>query len=145
MDGRECARPVHLSNPLTFPSLEVDALFTPFAPKMSLLRCRPFKLALLSTRTPLHASFSSTNDTVAFLWESGLVQVWDLQTRLGPGPGKIMNPTKVGEGIHLRWSRKARQRFCSCRWEGYPRDPWVEGERRSDVRRGLGGNIRGWE
>jgi len=26
-----------------------------------------------------------------------MVQVWDLQTRLGPGPGKIMNPTKVGE------------------------------------------------
>ena len=57
-----------------------------------------FKLVLPSTRAPLHASFSSTNDTVAFLWESGLVQVWDLQTRLGPGPGKVMNPTKVGEG-----------------------------------------------
>jgi hypothetical protein len=26
------------------------------------------------------------------------VQVWNLQTRLGPGPGKIMNPAKVGEG-----------------------------------------------
>lgn len=46
----------------------------------------------------MHASFSSTNDTVAFLWEGGLVQVWNLQTRLGPGPGKIMNPIKLGEG-----------------------------------------------
>jgi len=26
------------------------------------------------------------------------VQVWNLQTRLGPGPGKIMSPVKVGEG-----------------------------------------------
>ena len=58
-----------------------------------------FQLVLPSTRTPLHASFSSTNDTVAILWESGLVQVWDLQTRLGPGPGKIMDPAKVGEGV----------------------------------------------
>ena len=57
-----------------------------------------FKLVLPSIRTPLHASFSSTNDTVAFLWESGSVQVWNLQTRLRPGPGKIMDPIKVGEG-----------------------------------------------
>jgi elongator complex protein 1 len=57
-----------------------------------------FKLVLPSIRTPLHASFSSTNDTIAFLWENGLVRVWDLQTRLGPGPGKVMNPVKVGEG-----------------------------------------------
>ena len=57
-----------------------------------------FKLVLPSARTPVHASFSSIYDTVAFLWESGLVQVWNLQTRLGPGPGKIMKPVKVGEG-----------------------------------------------
>ena len=57
-----------------------------------------FKFVLPSARTPLHASFSSTNDTVAFLWGNGLVQVWNLQTRLLPGPGKIMNPIKVGEG-----------------------------------------------
>ena len=57
-----------------------------------------FKLVLPSVRAPLHASFSPTNDTIAFLWENGLVQVWNLQTRLGPGPGKIMNPVKVGEG-----------------------------------------------
>ena len=57
-----------------------------------------FKLVLPSVRTPLHASFSSTNDTIAFLWENGLAQVWNLQTRLGPGSGKIMNPVKVGEG-----------------------------------------------
>jgi elongator complex protein 1 len=57
-----------------------------------------FKLVLPSARTPLHASFSSTNDTIAFLWEGGLVQVWNLRTRLGPGPGKIMDPVKTGEG-----------------------------------------------
>ena len=27
-----------------------------------------------------------------------MVQVWNFQTRLGPGPGKIMDPVKVGEG-----------------------------------------------
>lgn len=26
------------------------------------------------------------------------MQVWDLQTRLGPGSGKIMNPVKIAEG-----------------------------------------------
>jgi len=57
-----------------------------------------FKLAIPSVRTPLHGSFSPTNDTIAFLWENGQVQVWNLQTRLGPGSGKIMNPVKVGEG-----------------------------------------------
>jgi elongator complex protein 1 len=57
-----------------------------------------FKLVLPSARAPVHASFSSTDDTVAFLWESGLLQAWNLQTRLGPGPGKIMDPVKVGEG-----------------------------------------------
>lgn len=57
-----------------------------------------FKLVLPSARAPVHASFSMTNDTIAFLWESGLVQVWNLQTRLGPGPEKIMNPIKLGEG-----------------------------------------------
>jgi elongator complex protein 1 len=56
------------------------------------------KLILPSARAPVHTSFSTTNDTVAFLWEIGLVQVWDLQTRLGPGPGEIMSPTKLGQG-----------------------------------------------
>jgi len=78
--------------------LEVNALFTPFRSQNVPPPMSSFKLALPLVRTPLHASFSSTNDTVAFLWESGLVQVWNLQTRLGPGPGKVMNPMKVGEG-----------------------------------------------
>ena len=26
------------------------------------------------------------------------MQVWNLQTRLGPGPGKIMSPVKVAQG-----------------------------------------------
>lgn len=85
-------------NPLTFVILKASVLLTPFRSQNVPPPMSSFKLVLPSTRMPLHASFSSTNDTVAFLWESGFVQVWNLQTRLGPGSGKIMNPTKVGEG-----------------------------------------------
>lgn len=89
--------PRHYSNHLSS-ILEVNALLTPFRSQNVPPPMSSFQLVLPSTRAPLHASFSSTNDTVAFLWESGLVHVWDLQTRLGSGPGKIINPTKVGEG-----------------------------------------------
>ena len=98
MDGRECMFLGHPSNPLTFPILEVNVLLTPFRSQNTPPPMSSFRFVLPSARTPVHASFSSTNDTVAFLWESGLVQVWNLQTRLGPSPGKIMEPVKVGEG-----------------------------------------------
>ena len=84
--------------PLTHTVLEVNVLLTPFRSQNVPPPMSSFKLVLPPARAPLHASFSSINDTVAFLWENGQVQVWDLQTRLGPGPGKIMNPIKVGEG-----------------------------------------------
>jgi elongator complex protein 1 len=42
----------------------------------------------------MHASFSDKKDLLALLWEPGFVQVWDLNTRLIPGPEKIMNPVK---------------------------------------------------
>jgi len=94
---------VHVSGISPKPSdlsiiLEGNALFTPFRSQNIPPPMSSFKLFLPSVRTPLYASFSSRNDTVAFLWESGLVQVWNLQTRLGSGPGKIMNPVKIGEG-----------------------------------------------
>lgn len=98
MGGSECMHIRYLLNLLTFIIFEGSVLLTPFRSQNVPPPMSSFKLVLPSTRAPLHASFSSTNDTVAFLWESGLVQVWNLRTRLGPGPGKIMNPVKVGEG-----------------------------------------------
>lgn len=58
-------------------------------------------------RTPVHISFSE-HDSLAILWESGYVEVWDLHTRFGPGQGKVMEPFKswsglVNEGIRGLW------------------------------------------
>ncbi|OBZ69677.1 Elongator complex protein 1 [Grifola frondosa] len=54
-----------------------------------------------STRTPVpvHASFSSVRDMLAVLWESGVVELFDLHTRLGPGRGKAMDPARIWAGI----------------------------------------------
>lgn len=88
----------YLSNPLTLIVFEVSILLTPFRSQNVPPPMSSFTLVLPSVRAPVHASFSTTSDTVALLWESGLVQVWHLRTRLGPGPGKIMNPVKLGTG-----------------------------------------------
>lgn len=53
----------------------------------------------LPVRTPVHMSFSPVSDVLAILWESGYVELWSLQTRLGPGPGKIMSPSRVFSGV----------------------------------------------
>ncbi|KAJ2931513.1 hypothetical protein H1R20_g5611, partial [Candolleomyces eurysporus] len=49
-------------------------------------------------KNPVHVAFSADNDALACLWEDGLVQLWGLATRLGPGPGKVLNPSKIWEG-----------------------------------------------
>lgn len=46
---------------------------------------------------PVHCAFSYRNDLFAILWASGLVEVWKLRTRLGPGKGKVMDPIQVWE------------------------------------------------
>jgi len=50
------------------------------------------------TKTPIYVTFCPTNDAMAILWEHGFVELWDLKTRLLPGPGKIMDPSKVWSG-----------------------------------------------
>ena len=50
------------------------------------------------TRTPIHASFSPTSDTLAVLWESGYVELWLLKTRLEGGGGKVMDPSRSWSG-----------------------------------------------
>ncbi|KAJ7750119.1 pol II transcription elongation factor [Mycena maculata] len=46
-------------------------------------------------RPPIHASLSPSTDTLALLWESGHLELWALRTRLTPGPGKIMDPSRT--------------------------------------------------
>ncbi|PCH36634.1 IkappaB kinase complex IKAP component [Wolfiporia cocos MD-104 SS10] len=48
---------------------------------------------------PIHASFSARRDLLAVLWETGLVELYDLRTHLGPGRGKVMDPLKIGQRI----------------------------------------------
>jgi elongator complex protein 1 len=43
-------------------------------------------------------SFSDKEDILALLWESGLIQVWDLKTKISPRPGKAMEPVQLWEG-----------------------------------------------
>ncbi|KAJ4471530.1 IkappaB kinase complex IKAP component [Lentinula aciculospora] len=49
-----------------------------------------------AARVPVHTCFSSSSDILGVLWEHGHVEVYDLRTRLGPGKGKVMKPTKIG-------------------------------------------------
>ena len=51
------------------------------------------------SRIPVYANFSSEVDLLAILWETGYIEYWDLKTRLGPGPGKVMDPVKIWSGI----------------------------------------------
>ncbi|CAK5281923.1 unnamed protein product [Mycena citricolor] len=47
------------------------------------------------TRIPVHLSLSPENETLAVLWESGYLELWDLNTRIAPGPSKIMDPAQI--------------------------------------------------
>ncbi len=56
---------------------------------------KPDKLQHL--RTPIHVSFSSSRDSIAVLHHQGLVQLWDLHTRLEFGRGKVIDPSRISE------------------------------------------------
>ncbi|KIM63897.1 hypothetical protein SCLCIDRAFT_1213692 [Scleroderma citrinum Foug A] len=43
--------------------------------------------------TPIHISLSPSKDVLAAVWRHGHVAVWSLHTRIGPGNGKVMDPT----------------------------------------------------
>lgn len=47
------------------------------------------------TRVPAHIAFSSSenSDHLGVLWESGEVETYSLKTRVGPGKGKVMDPS----------------------------------------------------
>jgi elongator complex protein 1 len=58
---------------------------------------------------PIHASLCSSQDVIVILWEQGRIELWDLHTRLGPGPGKVMDPEMLWE-YHLEDARGGRLR-----------------------------------
>ncbi|RPD57919.1 IkappaB kinase complex IKAP component [Lentinus tigrinus ALCF2SS1-6] len=49
--------------------------------------------------TPIHAAFASRSDLFAALWEPGIVEIFDLKTRLGPGRGKVIDPATLWSGV----------------------------------------------
>ncbi|THG94781.1 hypothetical protein EW026_g6757 [Hermanssonia centrifuga] len=50
------------------------------------------------SRLPSHISFTPDKDIMTSLWETGYIELTDLHTRLGPGPGKVMDPVKLWTG-----------------------------------------------
>ncbi|KAJ7125399.1 IKI3 family-domain-containing protein [Mycena epipterygia] len=75
-------------------------LLTPFRTQNVPPPMSSYQLALspaqsLSARTPVHVSLSPSTDMLALLWESGYLELWSLQTRLTPGPTKIMDPART--------------------------------------------------
>ncbi|KAL7277687.1 hypothetical protein ACG7TL_008619 [Trametes sanguinea] len=50
------------------------------------------------TPVPVHAAFGFSRELLAIIWEHGVMQVYDLKTRLGPGREKIMDPTLLWSG-----------------------------------------------
>ncbi|KAL4071351.1 IKI3 family-domain-containing protein [Scleroderma yunnanense] len=43
--------------------------------------------------TPIHVSLSPSKDVLAVVWGNGNVAVWSLNTRIGPGTEKVMDPS----------------------------------------------------
>ena len=61
--------------------------------------------------TPIYVSFSAEDDTLGVLWEHGYIELWSLQMRLLPGPGKIMDPTKVWSGFVAKYDKSNAVRY----------------------------------
>jgi hypothetical protein len=49
-------------------------------------------------RTPTHSAFANGRDVFGTLWENGTFSVWDLQTRIKPGPKNVMAPSPLHSG-----------------------------------------------
>ncbi|KAL4265189.1 Elongator complex protein 1 [Pleurotus pulmonarius] len=51
--------------------------------------------SLHPVQVPVHAAFCTSKDILAVLWESGFVEVWNLNTRLEQGYGPVMKPSQI--------------------------------------------------
>ncbi|KAF7289209.1 polymerase II transcription elongation factor [Mycena indigotica] len=73
-------------------------LLTPFRAQNVPPPMSSFQLTLSNisspARTPVHVTLGPLDETLALLWESGEIELWELQTRITPGPGKIMSPIR---------------------------------------------------
>ncbi|KAG2015494.1 pol II transcription elongation factor [Coprinopsis cinerea AmutBmut pab1-1] len=81
----------------------------------------PFNKSSFKVKTPVYTSFSQDGDAMSMLWEDGYLQLWSLNTRLGPGPGKVMDPKMLWEGTvpvteESRWRQVSLQ--CSNQESG---------------------------
>lgn len=81
------------------PIVAANLLLTPFRtqnvpPPMSAYQLSVQSVAIppSSSRIPVHVSFAGDADIITILWESGHVETHLLNTRLGPGRGKVMQP-----------------------------------------------------
>lgn len=111
---------------------EANILLTPFRtqnvpPPMSShqlsVRLSPEQAASsgYDVKNAVHVSFSEEQDTLSALWEDGHVQLWQLNTRIGPGPGKAINPTQVWEGrvsesTEVQWRQVSLHGPSEGRW-----------------------------
>lgn len=82
-------------------------LLTPFRvqnvpPPMSsyqlVLASPPSASDFINMKTPIHISLSSQDDILAVLWESGYLELWSLNTRIGSNSGPVMAPKKILSG-----------------------------------------------
>lgn len=51
-----------------------------------------------SAQTPVHTTLSPSNDLLASVWQNGRVSAWSLNTRIGPGKEKVMDPALIWTG-----------------------------------------------
>lgn len=81
-----------------------EVLLTPFRtqnvpPPMSSYQLKTStstsSLDISSSQTPVHISLAPSSDHLAALWQNGRVSVWSLNTRIGSGKGKAMDPTLI--------------------------------------------------
>jgi len=68
-------------------------------------------LLVPTATTPIYVSFSPEDDTLGVLWEHGYIELWSLRMRLLPGPGKIMDPTKVWSGFVAKYDKSNAIRY----------------------------------
>jgi hypothetical protein len=61
--------------------------------------------------TPTHITFYPGDDALGILWEHGYIELWSLKTRLQPGRGKVMDPSKKWSGWVAKYGESNRFRF----------------------------------
>lgn len=69
--------------------------------------------------TPIYTTFSPRKDYLAILCQTGKVKIWSLQTRLGAGKEKAINPQEIC-ALNLSQELGATDLRQICLWEKNP-------------------------